>query len=438
MRIFPLILILCGIILAGCSRATGGSPPLPGALPIGDASASAATQRSESPFARHPHTTFTLLKSFAGTPDGANPHAGMVVAIANGGLYGTTLFGGTNNDGTVFQMNAAGVSVLYSFSGPDGAQPVAGLVRVGSNLYGTTQFGGTISNCGSSSGCGTIFMVTPAGAEVVLHNFMGSACNPPDGSLPYGGLVAINGVLYGTTSHGGAGNKGTVFKLSTSGSGYSVIHSFTNSPDGATPYSGLVACGPNQICGTTFYGGTSNNGTAFRMSRTNGSESGAGRWIHSFAGTPDGAHPQGGVLFTGGALYGTTTQGGTSGDGTVFSAILSSGAPVWSPRSFTGNPDGRYPAANLFVDTFVPYVGLYGTTYRGGTSDAGTVFKISTSGTGETPIHSFAGGIADGAEPEGGMVLFDNPGTPHGHTLYSTTQLGGASNSGTVYQLLLP
>jgi uncharacterized repeat protein (TIGR03803 family) len=415
--------ILCSIVLAGCSHAIGGSTPLPADVPNGGASASSA--------AKQPRATQVVLKSFTNSPDGANPHAGMVVAINNGGLYGTTLYGGTHGDGTVFQMNAAGVGVLYNFAGsPDGSEPVAGLVRVDSNVYGTTQFGGSSTNC--PNGCGTVFKVTPAGVETVLHSFTGS----PDGRLPYGSLVAANGRLYGTTAGGGSKNKGTVFRVMIGSGVETVLHSFTNTPDGAVPYAGLIKIG-TKLYGTTFYGGTSNDGTVFWVTIATGAE----HVLHSFANSPDGAKPQGGVTVFGGALYGTTVAGGNS-FGTVFT-LHTGGAGYHVIHAFAGSPtDGRYPAADLLADNSAPYTALYGTTYRGGSNDAGTAFKISASGV-ESVLHSFTGGPTDGGEPEGGFVIFDNPGTPVGHTLYSTTQLGGTSNScasgcGIVYQLSLP
>src|SRR5271165_6495671 len=175
----------------------------------------------------------TVLYSFAGGTDGAIPFAGLV-QDAQGNLYGTTTQGGgglgceTQGCGTVFKVDTTGnETVLYSFTGTggDGGNPYAGLVRdTQGNLYGTTNQGGT-------SGDGTVFKVDTTGKETVLYNFTG----PPDGALPYAGLVQdAQGNLYGTTGAGGASGRGTVFKVDTTGK-ETVLYSFNYDPDGALP-----------------------------------------------------------------------------------------------------------------------------------------------------------------------------------------------------------
>jgi uncharacterized repeat protein (TIGR03803 family) len=162
---------------------------------------------------------FKLLHRFAGGSDGGDPDAGLV--DVNGTLYGTTVEGGGsgcggNGCGTVYSISTSGAEkVLYSFSGgSDGSNPQAGLVNVDGVLYGTTAAGGG-SGC-DGNGCGTIYSVSTAGAETILHSFGGV----PDGADPVAALVDVSGVLYGTTFEGGSGcgryrgaGCGTVFAL---------------------------------------------------------------------------------------------------------------------------------------------------------------------------------------------------------------------------------
>ena len=196
------------------------------------------------------------MYSFAGGIDGVWPQAGLVLD-ATGNLYGTTVNGGASGSGTVFKITPAGVeSVVYSFAGgTDGAAPLAGLVLDASgNLYGTTSVGG-------ASCLGTEFKITPAGVESVVHSFAGGT----DGAAPQAGLVLdATGNLYGTTANGGASGNGTVFKITPAG-GESVVHSFAGGTDGVWPQAGLVLDATGNLYGTTYQGGASNFGTVFRI-----------------------------------------------------------------------------------------------------------------------------------------------------------------------------
>lgn len=259
----------------------------------------------------------TVLYSFTGKPDGFGPDAGLV--DVNGTLYGTTINGGANDDGTVFAIAPSGTeSVLHSFAGkPDGAHPYAGLINLNGTLYGTTTTGG--ANCGSTGGCGTVFTITPSGAESVLYSFKGS---PGDGRYPTQELLLdVNGTLYGTTKRGGTNNRGTVFSIATSGT-ETALHSFGGSGDGVFPYGGLL-----NVSGT-LYGTTSNGGsgsclrygdvpgcgTVFKTT-TSGSET----VLHNFDGLKEGRFPYAGLIDVNGTLYGTTTAGGAKNAGAVFS-----------------------------------------------------------------------------------------------------------------------
>ncbi|MGA7355537.1 MAG: choice-of-anchor tandem repeat GloVer-containing protein [Candidatus Cybelea sp.] len=199
-----------------------------------------------------------VLYSFqGGSGDGATPYA--AVTPLRGTLYGTTAYGGSNDQGAIFAITRTGKErVLYSFGGPDGGTPVAGLIVVNGVLYGTTTYGGTGSACGSQ-GCGTIFSITTAGKEKVLYSF-GTASN--DGENPAGDLVAVSGKLYGTTDFGGTNGYGTIFSATLSGS-ESVLHNFTGGTDGAVPDGGLTSVHGTLYGITIFGGGSSCTGSGF-------------------------------------------------------------------------------------------------------------------------------------------------------------------------------
>ncbi|HEX3671099.1 MAG TPA: choice-of-anchor tandem repeat GloVer-containing protein, partial [Candidatus Cybelea sp.] len=351
---------------------------------------------------------YQILHSFGGTGDGFGPRAGL--AVLGGVLYGTTFYGGTHGyrGGAAFSITTGGTeSVLYDFGlGSDASRPWAGLTSLNGVLYGTTYGGGT-----HGYAAGTIFSLTTAGAETVLHNFGSSG----DGVNPIGGqLVALNGVLYGTTANGGANGLGIVFSITTSGT-ESVLHTFGGTGDGAHPFGGLVAVN-GVLYGTTAAGGTNGDGTIFSIT-TGGSEA----VLHNFGSSGDGVNPET-LSVLNGALYGTTGQGGAYGKGTVFSTTTSGNESVLYSFGGSGG-DGITPGE------IRPFGGLfYGTTNTGGAFNDGTVFSITTSGT-ETVLHSF-GGSGDGVNPVGVK--------PFGGTLYGTTVIGGAHNAGVVFELPIP
>ena len=211
--------------------------------------------------------TETVLYSFCAQPsctDGSGPRAGLVLDT-NGNLYGTTYGGGAYGGGTVFKVSASGTeTVLHSFCAQagckDGSNPLADLVMdANGNLFGTTIKGGT-------NGKGTVFEVSANGSETVLYSFCSQAgCR--DGSTPKAGLVMdTKGNLYGTTYYGGAKRgRGTVFELSASGT-ETVLHSFSaNGTDGYNPVAGLVLDDKGNLYGTTLVGGANKGGTVFEV-----------------------------------------------------------------------------------------------------------------------------------------------------------------------------
>jgi uncharacterized repeat protein (TIGR03803 family) len=244
----------------------------------------------------------------------------------------------------------------------------------------------------------------------VVYGFLGGT----DGVIPQAALLAQNGDLYGTTVEGGTAGLGTVFKVSPSGS-ESVLYSFQGAVDGAYPATSLIALN-GTLYGTTSGGSTPSNGTVFKID-----PSGNLSTIYTFTGAPDGSTPVG-LIAVNGALYGTTESGGANGVGTVFKVTTSGSESVL--YSFKGAPDGGNPTAALVA------VGgaLYGTTFEGG-ADAGfgTVFKVSTSGK-ERVIYAFQPNGTDGENPNASVIELNGK-------LYGTTQNGGTSGHGTVFEV---
>ena len=253
----------------------------------------------------------------------------------------------------------------------------------------------------------------PAPALTSLYSFTGGA----DGGLPGAGLVqGSDSNFYGTTSGGGTSGNGTVFRISPSGS-LTNLWEFTGGSDGASPYAGLVQGSDGNFYGTTYGGGANGNGTVFRIT-----PSGTLTTLWSFTYDSDGELPSALVQGSDGNFYGTTYDGGANGNGTVF-RITPSGTltTLWS---FTGGSDGAYPYAGLVQGSDGNF---YGTTSAGGTNNAGTVFQINSAG-GLTTLYSFSGG-ADGESPWAGLIQGSDG------SFYSTTYEGGSYGYGTVFKL---
>jgi uncharacterized repeat protein (TIGR03803 family) len=319
----------------------------------------------------------TVLHTFNGFPDGAYPEAGLVWYKDK--LYGTTSAGGRHGGGTVFEITTAGVErVLHSFKGSDGEQPESGLTVYDGILYGTTQNGGP-------KNLGNIFEITPFGQERTLHNFTGS---PHDGGHATAGLTLVRGEFYGVTRAGGKNPAGgTVFKINPFGQ-IKLLHSFKVRPgDGSNPAGNLVYLN-GILYGTTLHGGDVGRGygTVFEIT-TDGVEG----VMHSFGKSDDGAFPAAGLTVVKDAFYGTTTGGGLSPRrsnqcissgadplnagyykcGTVFE-INRNGAEHVVYR-FKGQPDGANPEARLTLYGDI----LYGTTDWGGAATYyGTLFRL--------------------------------------------------------------
>jgi uncharacterized repeat protein (TIGR03803 family) len=327
----------------------------------------------------------TTLWNFKGTStDGGHPF-GTLLQL-NGKFYGTTSQGGTCGCGTVFVFTPpvtnggqGKLTIMHSFRVTDGNDPIAGLTK-GSDgfLYGTTMQGGAHNS-------GTMFRISPTYPYplTVLYSFCSKA-NCTDGQFPYAAVIQhTNGNFYGTTNTGGSNGEGTIFKYTPGKSGaigtLSKVYDF-NDIEGTFPFAGLVETGSGSLYGTTSSAGLNNGqlngeGTIFEFYPSDGFLTIA----HVFpGGSTQGMNPMGGLVEYNGNFYGTTLNGGTHGYGTVFLLDPSSQDDVQTLVNFDGNiGEGDSIVGSLPVAGLLQYKGnFYGTTYRGGPSNVGTVFKI--------------------------------------------------------------
>ena len=374
-----------------------------------------------------PNPNFRTLYSF--TPAfGSDPSGPLVLSGST--LYGTTAIGGASNSGTLFAINTSGSGFtnLYSFNPVSGARP-NGVVLSGSTLYGPTDFGGT-------RGGGTVFAINTNGTGYTNLYNLNFNVDPNSPNTPQAPLALAGNNLYGATWFGGAFNHGTLFSVATNGANSGILHSFTTpfynfyaiNFDGIFPSSRLISSS-GTLYGTAEQGGSYGGGAVFAVI-TN--QPGSFSVLHYFTapdpitGTnSDGSFSFSELVLSGSTLYGTTYSGGTNGSGTVF-AVSIDGLVFTNLHSFTGGNGGANPHAGLTLSGNA----LYGTTSAGGTSSNGTLFAVNTNGSGFTTLYNFTGG-ADGADPETDLVL-------SGNVLYGTANSGGSAGIGTVFSFALP
>ncbi len=394
-----------------------------------------------------------LIYAFKGGSDGVRPIRALV-ADAKGALYGTTFEGGLNN-GTAFKLTPPTLrggqwteTVLYRFKGgSDGSQPASNLIfDTQGALYGTTYHGGKPGN-------GIVFKLTPPAVsggqwtETVLYSFKGA---PSDGASPSAGLVLdAKGVLYGATEGGGSFNSGTAFKLTPPSSGKgpwteTVLYNFDRGKDAMSPSSPLIFDKEGALYGTTQFGKSFLPGTVFKLTPQS---SGKGPWtmtvLHAFNGGADGATPLSALTFDKqGALYGTTTSGGASSNGTVFKLTPPAlGKGPWTETILTDFA-GASVGGPYSTPLFDAKGSLYGTTagVYGSSTVGGSVFKLTPPASGKagkwtlTVLQRFGTTDNDkgGSFPYAG-VIFGRDGA-----LYGTLSEGAAgeySSVGGVYRL---
>jgi len=357
---------------------------------------------------------------------GANPsgiallrNGTFVVAAQNGGTACPQATGGC---GLIFKLTPTGngykQSIIHAFrGGADGATPRNIVVDDAGDVYGTTDLGGDDRDASCQNGCGTIFKIspTPHGYHAsIVYRFHGGA----DGYLPSAGGLFVDalGSIYGQTSLGGTPSCGcgTIYRMTPTSGGYqkSVLHAFAGPPnDGAAPQSALSQGERGALYGTTTSGGScagGNCGVAFRVAPRSGTY--RYRVIHAFGGPPaDGFNPEFGVIAEpGGALVGATNGGGTNHQGVTYRL---------------GRMGGAYEILTLFngINGANPRFltrgnqTIYGSTFSGGSVNEGLVYALHAGA--QTVLYAFRGGT-DGANP---TTLVAGP----GHTVYGITNAGG-------------
>ncbi len=302
------------------------------------------------------------------------------------------------------------LTTLASFAANNGAGPVGGVIIDSSgNLYGTTSGENAYHS-------GTVFELAHGSAAITtLATFNGTNGDWPEDAP----IMDSSGNLYGTACGGGAKNDGTVFELATATGTITALASFDGS-NGANPEAGLIMDSSGDLYGTTTNGGANDYGTVFELAHG----SGAINTLASFNGTNGESPSDALIMDSSGNLYGTAAGGGASGYGTVFELAHGSGTITTLASFVPLTRDGDRPLAGLIMDGSG---NLYGTTSLGGLYGAGTVFELAHGGFTISALASFNG--ANGAYPQAGLSM-DASGN-----VYGTTELGGASKAGTVFEL---
>jgi uncharacterized repeat protein (TIGR03803 family) len=418
------VIPLCGFLLLVVSDCGGGDSG-------GSGSGSGSTP---------PPLTVTeeTLYAFGSSSTDAISPSGVLLKGSDGNFYGTTEYGGINGsvssdnftgNGTVFKITPTGEeTVLYSFAGgsADGANPQVLIQGSDGNFYGVTSNGG-------ANGVGTLFKLTPEGAETIVHSFV--AGNGPEN--PTGLIQASDGNFYGTSPLSGAYGSGQVFKVTPNGV-LTLLYTFgATAFDGANPVGQLVQGSDGNFYGVTSSGGQNcipdgqvslPCGTVFKIT-----PSGVETIVHMFSG-PDGVNPGAGLIQgSDGNFYGTTTGGVTNSGGTVFeitpggveTTLYSFSQPV-EPAGFT--PDAG-PDAGLTESSDGNF---YGTTSAGGETDGGSMFQLTPAGV-VTVLYSFpnSGNSYGGPSPATNLVQGSDG------NLYGTTYYGGAYDRGYFFRLVL-
>lgn len=303
-------------------------------------------------------TGYVKLHDFDDT-NSAKPYDGL--RLIGSELFGVTLNGGPNNFGVIFKINTDGsnYTILNDFSSPtDGARPNASLYFDGTFLYGTTYTGG------AGAGGGTIFRLKPDGTGfTTVHSFNGS--NPINGTQPQGELMFDGIYLYGVTFNGGINTKGVLYKIKPDGTDFIKLYDFngTNNTNNVAPSEPLLHNG--YLYGCTFLGGTNEYGIIYKIG-TDGTDFSI---LHDFD-LPTGAGPHCKLTLAGDYLYGTTTSGGLMGGGVIFK-IKRDGTDYSNVFEFVTDSGYGCWGSLLYEGSY-----LYGITASGGNNGNGTIFQL--------------------------------------------------------------
>lgn len=366
---------------------------------------------------------FSVVHAFTGGADGGKPNYGGPV-VSGGTIYGAASYG-ANGGGAVFSVGTDGsaYTALHTFASAagDGYKPLGGITLSGSTIYGTTYRGGLGAG---DAGYGSVYSINTDGSGYqTLHSFSSANAN-----RPYGTVTVSGSKLYGMTYYSGvSGGKGAIYSLDTAGGGFATLHTFAGgASDGATPLGGKLTVIGSTVYGLATHGGpgatTSTDGVAFSL----GTDGSGYNNTFNFTGGAVGAVPYGSLTLVGSKFYGLTRYGGSAGQGVVFSMNLD-GSDYTTLYSFLGGAtSGAQPNGSLTFDGTT----LYGTTRNGGSTDEGTVFGINLDGSGFNVLHSFTS-ATDGANPLGDLA-YENG------ALYGWTSAGGSGGNGTLFALAVP
>ena len=337
--------------------------------------------------------TYTKLKDFGTNENGSKVSAGLVQA-SNGKLYGMTVYGGSTGNGIIFSFDpsTATYTKLKDFDKTNGANPYGSLVQSGDGkLYGMTAGGG-------SGGYGVIFSFDPSATTFTkLVDF-----DSTNGAKPFGSLVkASDGKLYGMTTNGGSSNYGVIFSFDTAGATYTKLLDFDGT-NGSNPNGSLIQASDGKLYGMSLNGGSGRGGTGDGVIFSfDPSSSGYTKLMD--CDTINGSNPYGSLIQAGdGKLYGMTSQGGTNGDGVIFSYDLSSS--TYTKLLEFDNTNGSNPYGNLMQAEGGK---LYGMTANGGSSSLGVIFSFDPSSSTYTQLIDYNG--ANGANPYIGSAFIAGP-----------------------------
>jgi uncharacterized repeat protein (TIGR03803 family) len=354
-----------------------------------------------------PAQTVSTIYEFNNTSDPSDP-AGVMAQGQDGNFYGVSLSGNGCCQGIVYKISSEGaITSLYSMGQSDGTNCTGLTLGTDGNFYGTCKNGGT-------NNYGTLFKVTSAGVLTVLHNFAAQG-STSDGCIPYvPPTQASNGDFYGTTAFCGTDNYGTVYKLTLAGV-YSLVYSFQGPPNDTVLPLGLIEGTDGNLWGVG-NGWIISGGGVFKMTLA-GKES----LVYTFEPNADGAYLDGEgpdanlIQGSNGDFYGTTEEGGSANEGTIFSLTESGTEAVL--YSFPNQTDGAYPSLPL---TQGPNGLLFGaaTDCAGGGCGQAGLFDITTKGA-YTNVYLYPLVCSNCGQPEAPLLLSTDG------TFYSTTEQGG-------------
>ncbi len=370
----------------------------------------------------------TTIREFGDAANGQHPYSTLTPA-GNDYFWGTASVGGSTGGGLVYKLEktTGALTKMAEFNAATGFTPAAAPVSDGRGSYwGTTSLGGP-------SSLGSVYKVqavTGALTPVVFQDVL----PPATGKEGYGTLTEDGqGILWGTTSRGGVGNYGTIFRFDPVTGSLATVIEFTGTTGnvkGAQPFAGMVKDGAGMLWGTTQNGGSGGRGTVFRFNPAT-TELITVVTFTGTSGTAKGANPLGGLLDEGdGGLLGTTQNGGAANLGTVFKLDTATGT-VTTVTEFTGTTGaakGSFPYCGLASDGLGHY---WGTTYGGGATGVGTVFKLDADTLAMSPVVEFTGntGACKGGIPA-------SPPMPDGKgNVWGTTYGGGPTGAGTLYRI---